>query len=546
MSIFKDGGFIDGGNSTSSVLGISGVFTGEWAEVFNYSEMTIIINADVASSSDGLQMQFSTDAVNVDREKKVSVGTSGATHTLVHIARYFRIVYTNGTTGQATFRMQTIHHQYKSKDLTSTLDQTLSNDSDLQLTRAVIVAQKPDSTFANVQSDQFATLSVNLGTKNTTVFGELTTSRNDPIIQELFTYSVNPRTWFLTNVNGGTITQANAMVVVGTSTTTASTSTLESRKHIQYKSGMGVMVRFSAIFTSPVEGTSQIIGLGDVDDGLFVGYNNLLFGVLHRNSASGSIVDTWYYQTAWSDDLGNGTQSLPVMDWTKGNVFQISFQYLGMGEIQFFVEEPESGEFRKVHHIAYANANTVPSMQSPSLPLCVMVDNQGTTSDIIIKSSSMSAFIEGTAKRHGFTNSVSNSKASIGATETNIITIRNRSTFNTYNNKNLIYPNLVSIATISGTKPTTIQVILNTTLGGSPSYTMKSTDESLLEYDIAGTTVSGGDVIMATVLGKEDRVSFNLADIDVFLDPADTLTFTAVTTAGSVEVFTSCTIREDV
>lgn len=97
-----------------------------------------------------------------------------------------------------------------------------------------------------------------------TAFGELLVAELHPQIQQSFEYTVD-NTDLNTNleVNGGTVTQASGMAVLTTSTTTASTAFLESTHHIRYRGGLGGMARFTALFTSPVTGTEQYIGLAD-------------------------------------------------------------------------------------------------------------------------------------------------------------------------------------------------------------------------------------------------------------------------------------------
>ena len=233
------------------------------------------------------------------------------------------------------------------------------------------------------------------------------------------------------------------------------------------------------------------------------------------------------------------------MDWTKGNVFEIQAQYLGFGAIKFFVEDTP-GEFILVHQIEYANANTQPSLANPSLPVRYYVENGSTTDDMIVKSGSCGIFIEGIEKPHGALNNVINSKTGIGSTETNILTIQNRTSYNSLTNHNLTYPYLLNIATLGGTKPVTIKLTLNTTLGGSPSYTNVDTLNSIISYDTAGTTLTGGIVLLGTVLGKEDRTTIDLKDLEeVFLEPGDILTVSASTPSGNVEVYSSLTFLED-
>lgn len=97
-----------------------------------------------------------------------------------------------------------------------------------------------------------------------TAFGELLTGELHPQFQGTFESTVD-NTDLNANavVNGGTVTQASAMAVVGSSTTTASTACLTSKQHAKYKAGLGGVDRFTALFTPPVAVTEQYIGLQD-------------------------------------------------------------------------------------------------------------------------------------------------------------------------------------------------------------------------------------------------------------------------------------------
>ena len=97
----------------------------------------------------------------------------------------------------------------------------------------------------------------------------------------------------------------------------------------------------------------------------------------------------WTAQTDWNIDKANNTGALPTIDFTKGNVFAIRFQFLGFGAIQYFIEHPTTGQFCLVHINRYANTNTRPSLNDPSMPLCIEAANSGNTSSLTVKSASV-------------------------------------------------------------------------------------------------------------------------------------------------------------
>jgi hypothetical protein len=73
----------------------------------------------------------------------------------------------------------------------------------------------------------------------------------------------------------------NSAFRVQTGTTIYSQASIQSRKRLRYRPGQGVVGRFTAKYTSPVALSYQVVGFGHAEDGVFVGYKNLEFGVLY-------------------------------------------------------------------------------------------------------------------------------------------------------------------------------------------------------------------------------------------------------------------------
>lgn len=104
---------VDAGNSSVALLGINATFTGAWKDITAYPSVILSLLADVAGhATDGLKLQFSSDGVNVDttiqRFYTAAMAGSAQTFKVPKFAKYLRVVYRNGGTGQATFRLQTI------------------------------------------------------------------------------------------------------------------------------------------------------------------------------------------------------------------------------------------------------------------------------------------------------------------------------------------------------------------------------------------------------------------------------------------------------
>ncbi len=386
-----------------------------------------------------------------------------------------------------------------------------------------------------------------------TAFGDLRTAELSPVFQGSFEYTVD-NTELNKNLvtNGGTVTQANAMAVVGTSTTTASKARFHSKKRAKYRAGLGGLFRFTAKFTTPVAATIQYIGMADGHgsgaefiNGLTVGYNGTTFGFQRwQNDVLFEVA-----QSAWDDPLDGTGASGMTLDQTKINIFQIRFQYLGAGAMELSIEDDTTGRFVVVHTILYANLNTTPSMYSPNYLLMIHVDNKGTVSDIIVSCSSYAYFIEGkTTYTEVHQPLFSSGKQSTGSitTELAIFTIRNKSSYVSKTNYiDLILEAIsVSIEASGANNLATIRVVKDATLGGTPSYSDISATDSIVDIDVDGTTVSGGKELFDFGLaGKNDEIFHGLGEHKIYLAPGETITISAIS-AGTATVNASLLWKE--
>jgi len=376
-----------------------------------------------------------------------------------------------------------------------------------------------------------------------TAFGDLRTAELTPQVQLSFEYTVsNTELTQSEVVNGGTVTQGSAMAVCTTSTTTASTARLYSKAHAKYRAGLGGLARFTALFTAGVASTEQYIGMVDetgsseaFENGLAVGYDGTTFG-FHRfvNDTKTTIA-----QSAWDDPLDGTGGSGMTLDNTKINVWSIRFQYLGAGAIQLLVEDDATGQFIVVHTILYANKNTTPHSYNPNYHIQMFVNNKATTSNLIVKSSSMAYFIEGktgtTETQQPQFSSGEQQKTTV-TTEVAILTIRNKALYASKTNfiSALLELLTCSIESGSANNLSKVRLVKNTTLGGSPSYADIDATDSTMDIDTAGTTLTGGkELISIPLAGKNDKALMDLCGFDIIIEPGDTVTIAGTSTNSS-------------
>lgn len=101
-------------NSSTAALGSNGVFTGTGEDVSQYASIVVNLIADQASATNGVALQFSSDNTNWDISETFTYDSTlinaGVSYVVAPKAQYFRFKYTNGTSAQATFRLQVEYH----------------------------------------------------------------------------------------------------------------------------------------------------------------------------------------------------------------------------------------------------------------------------------------------------------------------------------------------------------------------------------------------------------------------------------------------------
>jgi hypothetical protein len=364
-------------------------------------------------------------------------------------------------------------------------------------------------------------------------FGEMLTAKLTPQIQISFEYTVD-NTEITTNSisGGGTVTQAGAMAVCTTSTTTGSKAHLQSKRHAKYRAGLGGMVRFTFMATSSVAGTEQLVGLSDeagstaiFKNGLVLGYVGETFG-FYRYAND---IEYSYPLSTWDDPLDGAGESGQTLDPTKLNVFFIDFQYLGAGAIRIYNENTKTGEIILVHTIPYSNLFNVPSSYNPNYHITLHADNKATTANLVVKAASLAYFIQGETKYQELQqpqfSTGEQTKATV-TTEVPIVSIRNKATYASKINFIDILLEMLdaSIEAGSANNLGKVRIIRDAALTGAVWSDINTTN-SVVEYDTTATAASGGKEIMFEPLaGKNDKAVEKLADLDIIIAPNETVT----------------------
>lgn len=248
--------------------------------------------------------------------------------------------------------------------------------------------------------------------------------------------------------------------------------------------------------------------------------------------------DSWIAQSNWNGDVMDGTGfSKITLDPTKGNVYQIRYEWLGFGRIQYSIQNPSTGEFIEVHSVAYSNANVMPSLDNPTMPLSIACRNLGNTSDLTVKSASMSALTEGMDAELGPNFSGSNLFV-IGnvTTEEPILTIRSQQPFN--GKVNQIRNEIISLNFTSNlnsaTANTTFRIYINATPINGTSYSDVETGHSTtrIDTDSVDFDLTGAELLASYILSANDSQIVRLNDLKIKVAPPQTIMITAEASKG--------------
>jgi len=150
-------------NATTTPLGIDGVFTGTGEETTNYADITITVQADQASATDGLEMQFSHDNITWSTTDRYTIPANKCKpFSLSAIGKYFRVKYTNGGVAQTEFDLCVRFNVTSAKPSSHRIDEAISGQDDAELQKAVITGKRADGLFDNVSLTNGSNMKISL------------------------------------------------------------------------------------------------------------------------------------------------------------------------------------------------------------------------------------------------------------------------------------------------------------------------------------------------------------------------------------------------
>jgi hypothetical protein len=372
-----------------------------------------------------------------------------------------------------------------------------------------------------------------------TVFGEQIIGKKVPYIAAQFIYPLDSESIIDGSSGIGSISISDSLAIGETGASDNSSAVLQSKNTVRYIPGHESYIFFTAIFDTPVDGSGQEIGLYDGNNGFWVGYKDTQFGLMRLRNG----VENFVHIEDFDTDIltGNNVHDF-IFDPTKGNVFKISYGYLGFAVINLEIL-CNNGDWLTVHTIRYPNENTATNIGNTYLPVRAKVYNTTNNTNLTLKSGSVSAgIVDGGSSQEDVTSrKFSLTLLSIATgTNTELVVLRNKSVFGGVANHIPFRATRVSFAT-DGAQSVSIAINRNMTITNSPTWQDVDAN-SIIEYSTDAVVTPGtGREFISFQLAKNTDYVENVLDYEIILLPNETAT---VLVNGNNDVLSSITWKE--
>ena len=241
------------------------------------------------------------------------------------------------------------------------------------------------------------------------------------LFHSLFTFDVPFKMW-QSDINGveedirtSTLsTSVAGLLDVRTLANSGDINYLHGRRHPRYQANRGHHWASSIIIPTPTDNAVEDFGLFTETDGVFfrVKADGLLYACIQ---SAGVVTHQEEIKKSFSIDM------------SKGNHYDISFQWRGVGNYEFFITNPETGYPALVHKIKLVNKLTTVSIANPSLPASFRVTSLGDAG--VIQCGCVDITTDGGREGREQYGSVTSGDRTLNGTDKPVIILRNPLTF---------------------------------------------------------------------------------------------------------------------
>lgn len=273
-------------------------------------------------------------------------------------------------------------------------------------------------------------------------------------------------------------------------------------------------VRFLHTGTTPLTGTFSYTGAGTTT------------GVFARTQAGDVGTTDFIPQTEFNIDTldGNGSTGVTI-DFTKLNIFQINFRWLGAGVSQFAIENPNTGSMFFFHKIYWTSRNTRPWVDNPNMKLTYTAYNTGGATGANVYGASAAGFTEGLLQRNNYGRSYSLQKSSLSSgTVHQLFTLYNPLTYAGRINMKEVLLNDISIAH-QGNDPLQVMIFFEANLAtGTQVYTRLPEAVPIVSTATGTVDLNTYTPVISFVLGINGTAQYDLTGYRFVIPPGQRAT----------------------
>lgn len=366
------------------------------------------------------------------------------------------------------------------------------------------------------------------------IFGDRYTAVRKPKFSYNFNYGLNRKRNYVTETNGGTISNDVNLVTLQTGTNSAGVARFQSFESLRYAPGRDAEMMFTAIFTSGVTNSYQRIGLFDDYDGFWVGYQGNKFGVGVRKSGVDIFVERANFNV---DKIDGSSETGFVYDPTKMNIFRINYGYLGIAPAFFQIYTGSKTGWITFHIHDVVNKQAYTHINKPYLPARVEVINSGNTTNIKFQCGSIYAgVIDGSGDFVPSSREYTYKTIKTGLTSaTNglLLIFNNKETFQGTPNK--IEDLLLKIGlSTDGTKNVNVSMYRLASVPTGTNFVDIDTEASNTAISTTGTiNLIDAKLLDSWELGKVDAQNIDVSRLNFLLIPNTYTALVYTTTAGT-------------
>lgn len=266
---------------------------------------------------------------------------------------------------------------------------------------------------------------------------------------------------------------------------------MQSFEALPYQPGRSQLAYATFNFNGEAANTLKFVGLSDGSNGVELQLNAVggpRVALLSTTGLGNQFVD----RTDWIDKLDGLGRSGVNIDWTMGQIFAVDVQALYMGRVRAFLDI--DGKLVKFVEVDHANKAALPYIASANLPIRAGMTCSGASSTTMRFVCSTVISEGGQVDPRGFDQSSEGTITAANGTDTHILSVRPKLTFNSIVNRAKFVLDSVSIVN-TGSNPVIWKLAIGQAFSPNPTFNSVNA-YSTSEAAAGAATLSGSPAIV--------------------------------------------------